>query len=105
MQTLLGLPDSTANPHLWYRPRHDAGGREGGRRARWPRSQPGARRLLPGQRERASRARCTPWYAALHAFAAATRRTPVATTEPVARLHARGGRRGEPDAVDASRPT
>ncbi len=31
VQTLLGLPDSTPNPHLWYKPDHDAGRREGDR--------------------------------------------------------------------------
>ena len=32
VQKLLGLPDSTPNPHLWYKPGDDAGGREGDRR-------------------------------------------------------------------------
>ena len=47
VQTLLGLPDSTPNPHLWYKPDDDAGGRRGAGqgplRARSPRTRPTSR--------------------------------------------------------------
>ena len=49
VQQLLGLPDSTPNPHLWYKPNHDAG--RGQRDRRRPRRDPArARGLLQGQR-------------------------------------------------------
>jgi zinc/manganese transport system substrate-binding protein len=80
-QTLLGLPDSTPNPHLWY----------------LPRTMPAVARALvkdlssidPSHATyfaaNASRfdASLRPWYAALKGFAAEYPRTPVAVTEPV----------------------
>ncbi len=81
VQKLLGLPDSTPNPHLWYKPADDARGREGGRRL------PGA--LQPAHaayfqaNATAFERSLTPWYQALKSFAAAYPDTPVATTEPV----------------------
>ena len=43
VQKLLGVPDSTPNPHLWYKPAHDAGrGRRAGR-ATFPRCSPPTR--------------------------------------------------------------
>ena len=81
VQTLLGLPSSTSNPHLWYKPT----------------TMPAVVKALvsdlsaiqPSHRAyfQANAARfddsLKPWYAALEAFAARYPRTPVATTEPV----------------------
>ena len=60
VQTLLGLPDSTANPHLWYAPR-----------------------TMPAVAAALVDASLQPWYQALKQFAARYPGTPVATTEPV----------------------
>jgi zinc/manganese transport system substrate-binding protein len=81
VQTLLGLPDSTANPHLWY----------------LPRTMPAvasalAKNLSALEPSHASYfaanarrfdASLKPWYQALNQFAARYPHTPVATTEPV----------------------
>jgi zinc/manganese transport system substrate-binding protein len=81
VQQLLGLPDSTPNPHLWYRPI----------------TMPAVAKALvadlsaiqPSHRAyfQANAASfdgsLKPWYAALKAFAAGYPRTAVATTEPV----------------------
>ena len=81
VQKLLGLPDSTPNPHLWYMPRtmpavaqelvKDLSAIEPAHAAYFAAN--------------ASRfdASLAPWYAALKAFAANNPHTPVATTEPV----------------------
>jgi zinc/manganese transport system substrate-binding protein len=81
VQNLLGLPDSTPNPHLWYMPRtmpavaqelvKDLSAIEPSHAAYFAAN--------------ASRfdASLQPWYAALKAFAAKYPRTPVASTEPV----------------------
>ena len=81
VQTLLGLPNSTPNPHLWYRPT----------------TMPAVAKALasdlsaiePSHRSY-FQANATkfdnslkPWYAALAAFAKRYPKTPVATTEPV----------------------
>jgi zinc/manganese transport system substrate-binding protein len=81
VQKLLGLPESTPNPHLWYKPQ----------------TMPAVARALAGDlsalqpahaayfRENARRfdASLKPWYAAIAKFKAAYPNTPVATTEPV----------------------
>jgi zinc/manganese transport system substrate-binding protein len=81
VQTLLGLPDSTPNPHLWYKPS----------------TMPAVARAVASdlasiQPSQASyfRARAAafgsslqPWYQALARFKAAYPGTPVAVTEPV----------------------
>jgi zinc/manganese transport system substrate-binding protein len=81
VQHLLGLPDSTPNPHLWYKPQ----------------TMPAVARALVSDlaalqpthaayfRENAQRfeASLKPWYAAIAKFKAAFPNTPVATTEPV----------------------
>jgi zinc/manganese transport system substrate-binding protein len=81
VQHLLGLPDSTPNPHLWYKPQ----------------TMPAVARALvsdlsalqpahaPYFRENAKRfeASLKPWYEAIAKFKAAYPDTPVATTEPV----------------------
>ena len=82
VQHLLGLPDSTPNPHLWYDPR----------------TMPAVAAavateltsLLPDDAAyfeanlKAFNASLQPWMAAIAAFKAAHPRTPVAVTEPVA---------------------
>ena len=82
MQKLLGLPDSTPNPHLWYEPQ----------------AMPALARTLAGDLSAIEPAHAsyfqanatrfdrslTPWYDALKAFASRYPKTPVATTEPVA---------------------
>lgn len=81
VQTLLGLPDSTPNPHLWYLPR-----------AMPAVAQALARDLAAIDPSHAGYfaanakrfdASLRPWYAALQAFAARYRRAPVAVSEPV----------------------
>ncbi len=81
VQTLLGLPDSTANPHLWYNPQ----------------TMPAVARALvrdlsaiePAHAEYFAAnetrfdASLQPWYRALAQFASRYPRIPVATTEPV----------------------
>ena len=82
VQTLLGLPDSTPNPHLWYKPRtmpavasalvRDLSAIE-----------PAHAALFRGQRAAVRRFAASPGIEALKQFAARYPRTPVATTEPV----------------------
>ncbi len=81
VQKLLGLPDSTPNPHLWYKPT----------------TMPAVAKALSGDLSaiqpahaayfRANLAKfdqsLTPWYRALKAFATRYPKAPVATTEPV----------------------
>jgi zinc/manganese transport system substrate-binding protein len=81
VQHLLGLPDSTPNPHLWY----------------LPRTMPALARALVSALSRIQPAHAsyfvaneqrfdvslTPWLNALKAFAARYPHTPVAVTEPV----------------------
>ena len=81
VQSLLGLPDSTANPHLWY----------------MPRTMPAVAHALDkdlsaidpshagyfAANARRFDASLQPWYRALRQFAARYPHTPVATTEPV----------------------
>jgi zinc/manganese transport system substrate-binding protein len=82
VQKLLGLPDSTANPHLWYAPS----------------TMPAVARALVSELSALSPAHAAyfaanakrfdaalqPWYRALRQFAARYPHTPVASTEPVA---------------------
>jgi zinc/manganese transport system substrate-binding protein len=81
VQSLLGLPDSTPNPHLWYKPA----------------TMPAVARALErdlsaiqpshasyfAANERRFVASLTPWYQALKQFGARYPHTPVAVTEPV----------------------
>ena len=83
VQQLLGLPDSTPNPHLWYNADHDAEGR-GRDRGRPGRHPARARRLLQGEREGLHRLPRTPGTAPSPRFKQAYAGVPVATTEPVA---------------------
>ncbi len=81
VQHLLGLPDSTPNPHLWYRPE----------------TMPAVAKALVSDLSALAPAHAAyfqknarkfeeslePWYAAIAKFKAAHPNTPVATTEPV----------------------
>jgi zinc/manganese transport system substrate-binding protein len=81
VQSLLGLPDTTPNPHLWYRPG----------------TMPAVARALAADLSRLQPAHAAyfqanlrafdrslqPWYQALARFKAAYPGTPVAVTEPV----------------------
>jgi zinc/manganese transport system substrate-binding protein len=81
VQKLLGLPDSTPNPHLWYRP---------GTMAAVANALAADLAALQPAHAAYFRANATafvrslnPWYQALKRFAAEYPATPVATTEPV----------------------
>ncbi len=81
VQQLLGIPDSTPNPHLWYQPR----------------TMPAVARALVADlsalqpahaayfaaNERRFDSSLAPWYELLKRFASRYPRTPVAVTEPV----------------------
>jgi zinc/manganese transport system substrate-binding protein len=81
VQTLLGLPDSTANPHLWYRPttmptvaRAIATALSGLQPAHRSYFRTRLRRFLTS---------LDPWVRAIARYRAAYPNVPVATTEPV----------------------
>jgi zinc/manganese transport system substrate-binding protein len=82
VQKLLGLPESTPNPHLWYKPTtmpvvaHAIA-------ADLAALQPAHASYFQA-RERAFNASLQPWYTALHQFSVRYPNTAVATTEPVA---------------------
>jgi zinc/manganese transport system substrate-binding protein len=81
VQKLLGLPDSTPNPHLWYMPRTmPAVAAALVRDLSAIQPSHGAYFAANAKRFDAS---LQPWYRALKQFAARYPRTPVATTEPV----------------------
>jgi len=81
VQHLLGLPDSTPNPHLWYKPQ----------------TMPAVAKAIAADLSALQPAHAAyfqknankfeeslePWYAAIAKFKAAYPNTPVATTEPV----------------------
>ena len=80
---MLGLPDNTPNPHLWYNPKTmpavakvmaDDLSSTGTER----------RLLFPGESDERSTHSLRPWLNAIAAFKAKYAGTPVATTEPVA---------------------
>jgi zinc/manganese transport system substrate-binding protein len=82
VQTLLGLPDSTPNPHLWYKPTTmpkvaDAIA------ADLAALQPGHAAYFKA-RAKSFVASLDSWYSAIAAFKQAYAGVPVATTEPVA---------------------
>jgi zinc/manganese transport system substrate-binding protein len=81
VQNLLGLPDSTPNPHLWYKPSAMpavAKALAAGLAALQP-----AHAAYFTARQRAFDRSLQPWYRAIAQFRAAFPGTPVATTEPV----------------------
>jgi zinc/manganese transport system substrate-binding protein len=81
VQKLLGLPDTTPNPHLWYEPRtmpavaHAIA-------AALSKLQPAHAAYFQANASSFVRS-LTPWHEALAQFAREYPRTPVATTEPV----------------------
>jgi zinc/manganese transport system substrate-binding protein len=81
VQTLLGLPDSTPNPHLWYKPQTMpavAAALVKDLSALQP-----AHAAYFAANAKHFDASLRPWYAALKQFAARFPHTPVASTEPV----------------------
>jgi zinc/manganese transport system substrate-binding protein len=81
VQTLLGLPDSTSNPHLWYKPQTMpavAAALVKDLSALAPAHAP----YFAANQNRFD-ASLAPWFAAIRQFAARHPDTPVATTEPV----------------------
>jgi zinc/manganese transport system substrate-binding protein len=81
VQTLLGLPDSTANPHLWYLPR-TMPAVASALAKNLSALEPSHASYFAGNARRFD-ASLKPWYQALNQFAARYPHTPVATTEPV----------------------
>jgi zinc/manganese transport system substrate-binding protein len=81
VQKLLGLPDSTPNPHLWYKP-HTMPAVADAIAADLGALQPAHASYFQANAARFEKS-LTPWYRALEQFAAEYPGTPVATTEPV----------------------
>ncbi|MGD0454532.1 MAG: zinc ABC transporter substrate-binding protein [Solirubrobacteraceae bacterium] len=81
VQKLLGLPDSTSNPHLWYRPQTMPAVAKAVA-ASLSQLQPAHAAYFQANAA-AFEQSLTPWHQALERFAAEYPRTPVATTEPV----------------------
>jgi zinc/manganese transport system substrate-binding protein len=81
VQTLLGLPNSTPNPHLWYRPTTMPAVAKA-LASDLSAIQPSHRAFFKANATKFDDS-LKPWYAALAAFAARYPKTPVATTEPV----------------------
>jgi zinc/manganese transport system substrate-binding protein len=81
VQKLLGLPNSTPNPHLWYAPRTMPAVAKA-IAADLGRLQPAHAAYFDANARRFARS-LRPWRAALAAFRARYRNAPVATTEPV----------------------
>jgi zinc/manganese transport system substrate-binding protein len=102
VQRLLGLPDSTRNPHLWYRPATmPAVARAVA--ADLSRIQPSHAAYFRAN-EAAFERSLSAWYAAIRRFDARHPNTPVAVTEPVAdyMLQAAGARVETPYALQAA---
>ena len=101
VQQLLGLPDSTPNPHLWYKPATmPAVAKEVARDL--AAVQPAHARYFTANAAAFDRS-LGPWYNAIAQFKAAFPGTPVATTEPVGdyMLQAAGTRNLTPFAFQA----
>ena len=81
VQHLLGLPDSTPNPHLWYLPRTMPA--VAGALVKALSKIAPAHAAYFAANARTFDASLIPWYQALKQFATQFPRTPVATTEPV----------------------
>ncbi len=81
VQQLLGLPDSTPNPHLWYKPTTMPAVAKAVA-SDLSALQPAHAFYFQANASRFDRS-LTPWYRALKRFAASYPNTPVATTEPV----------------------
>jgi zinc/manganese transport system substrate-binding protein len=81
VQKLLGLPESTANPHLWYKPQ-TMPAVAGAIASELSAIAPAHAAYFQAAAARFKRS-LTAWYRALKQFAATYPNTPVATTEPV----------------------
>jgi zinc/manganese transport system substrate-binding protein len=81
VQKLLGLPDSTPNPHLWYKPQTMPAVAKAVA-ADLSALEPAHAAYFHANAARFEQS-LTPWYRALERFAAEYPGTPVATTEPV----------------------
>ncbi len=101
VQKLLGLPDSTPNPHLWYKPQTMPAVAKA-IAADLSALQPAHAAYFQANAARFEQS-LTPWYQALKQFAAAYPGTPVATTEPVGNymLEAAGTRNLTPFGLQA----
>ena len=101
VQQLLGLPDSTPNPHLWYRPSTMPAVAKAVAAA-LAAIQPAHAAYFRAHAAAFSRS-LQPWYQAIAKFKAAYPGTPVATTEPVGdyMLQAAGTRNLTPYAFQA----
>jgi zinc/manganese transport system substrate-binding protein len=101
VQHLLGLPDSTPNPHLWYRPSTMPAVAKAVATA-LAAIQPAHAAYFRAHAAAFSRS-LQPWYQAIARFKAAYPGTPVATTEPVGDylLQAAGTRNLTPYAFQA----
>jgi zinc/manganese transport system substrate-binding protein len=101
VQQLLGLPDSTPNPHLWYRPSTMPAVAKAVAAA-LAAIQPAHAAYFRAHAAAFGRS-LRPWYQALAKFKAAYPNTPVATTEPVGdyMLQAAGTRNLTPFAFQA----
>jgi zinc/manganese transport system substrate-binding protein len=82
VQHLLGLPESTPNPHLWYKPTTMPAVAQA-LVADLSALQPAHAKYFQANATRFDRS-LTPWLAAIAQFKAKYPNTPVATTEPVA---------------------
>ncbi len=81
VQALLGLPDSTPNPHLWYLPR-TMSAVAAALASDLSAIEPAHAAYFAANAKRFD-ASLQPWYEALREFASRYPHTPVATTEPV----------------------
>jgi zinc/manganese transport system substrate-binding protein len=82
VQNLLGLPDSTPNPHLWYNPKTMPAAAKA-MAADLSALQPSHKAYFAANLARFD-ASLTPWFNAIAQFKATYAGTPVAVTEPVA---------------------
>jgi zinc/manganese transport system substrate-binding protein len=100
-QKLLGLPESTPNPHLWYKPATMPAVAKA-LAAALSKLQPAHSAYFQANAARFDRS-LQPWYAAIARFRARYPGTPVATTEPVGdyMLEAAGTKNETPFALQA----
>jgi zinc/manganese transport system substrate-binding protein len=100
VQSLLGLPDSTPNPHLWYNPKTMPAAAKA-MADDLSDLQPAHAAYFQANLKRFD-ASLAPWFGAIAAFKAQHKGVAVATTEPVgtgSRLPAQRDGHQEPDAV------
>ncbi len=103
VQNLLGLPDSTPNPHLWYKPT-TMPAVAGALVADLSTLQPAHAAYFRANDKKFDES-LKPWLTALKAFSSRYPDATVATTEPVADYMLRGGRRPRTSRRSACRRT